>query len=135
MQWSDQANAGFTSGKPWLGVNPNYKTINAEAEAKDPDSVLNYYKLLIAKRKKTPVVVYGSFREYEPENPYLYLYEREYEGQRLFVVLNMTGEERPLTLPEGVSAAGAECYIANYPDPALDRLMLRPYEAMAYLLQ
>ena len=135
MQWSDQENAGFTSGKPWLGVNPNYKTINAEAEAKDPDSVLNYYKLLIAKRKKTPVVVYGSFREYEPENPYLYLYEREYEGQRLFVVLNMTGEEHPLTLPEGVSAAGAECYIANYPDPALDRLMLRPYEAMAYLLQ
>lgn len=135
MQWSDQANAGFTSGKPWLGVNPNYKTINAEAEAKDPDSVLSYYKLLIAKRKKTPVVVYGSFREYEPENPYLYLYEREYEGQRLFVVLNMTGEERPLTLPEGVSAAGAECYIANYPDPALDRYTLRPYEAMAYLLQ
>ena len=61
MQWDDSKNAGFTSGTPWIKVNPNYKEVNAAAERKDPDSVFCYYQKLIALRKREAVMVYGSY--------------------------------------------------------------------------
>lgn len=65
MQWDASENAGFTSGTPWLMVNPDYVRVNAAAQESDPDSVLNYYRRLIALRKERPAMVYGEFTEYE----------------------------------------------------------------------
>jgi len=72
MQWDDSENAGFTTGKPWINVNPNYKTINAKAQMNDPDSVFSYYKKLIALRKQYDVVAYGRYQLIMEDDPQVY---------------------------------------------------------------
>ena len=74
MQWDDSANGGFTTGTPWIMVNPNYREINAKAEQEDPDSVFHYYQNIIGLRKKEPVMVYGSYQLLEPDSETLYVY-------------------------------------------------------------
>ena len=74
VQWDDTPNAGFTTGTPWIEVNPNYTAINAAAEEKDPDSVLNYYKQMIALRKSHLGLIYGSFQLLAEENPQVFAY-------------------------------------------------------------
>ena len=82
MQWSTGKNAGFTEGTPWIGVNPNYKEINAEEELKNPDSVFHYYKKLIALRKEYEILTEGSFRLLLAEDENIFAYEREYNGKK-----------------------------------------------------
>lgn len=83
MQWDDSFNAGFTTGTPWLDVNPNYKEINAKSQMNDPDSIFSYYKKLIALRKEYPVFVEGDFELVYPENNQLFSYTRTFEGKTL----------------------------------------------------
>ena len=101
MQWTAGENAGFTTGTPWLPVNPNHTTVNAQAELADPDSVFACYRKLIALRKSCPVLVEGDFTLLELDHPRLFVYERAIQGQRLLVVCNFGGEPTPWTLPEG----------------------------------
>ncbi len=128
MQWSDEANAGFTTGKPWFYVNQNYKEINVAAEERDPDSLLNFYRRAVALRKSLPVVRYGTYRERLRASGKLYVYEREYEGARLLVVCSFS--DKPVTLPHRITRGAGELILCNYPDS--DSQTLRPYEARVY---
>ena len=80
MQWDTTPNAGFTEGKPWLGINPNYKKINAADQVHDPDSIYSYYKELIGLRKQYPILALGDFMEHDESNPGAFVYQRNYQG-------------------------------------------------------
>lgn len=128
MQWDDTSNAGFTTGTPWLPVNPNYTTVNAGAELTDPDSVFAYYQKLIALRKQYPVFVDGDFTLREEEHPCLFVYERALGKERLLAVCNFGDESTPWTLPEGWE--NAETLIENLP---AQTGTLQPWEARILL--
>ena len=93
MQWDDSDQAGFTTGTPWIAVNPNYKEINAKAETADPDSVFHYYKKLIALRKQTPIMVYGKYEPMLEDSEDLFVYTRTLEQ-----------EKHPLPFPKNLQA-------------------------------
>lgn len=125
MQWNGQENAGFTTGIPWLPVNPNYTSINAKAALADPDSVFWYYKKLIALRKEYPVFVEGDFTLLEEEHPQLFVYRRSTKNEQILVVCNFSGTDVSWSLPGEWTTA--EMLISNYPDQV--QKTLRPWEA------
>jgi len=137
LQWDDSENAGFTSGTPWIKVNPNYKEINVEKARKDPNSIFYYYKKLIALRKQNPVTVYGSYDLLLEEDEKIYAFTRTLDDDRLLVVLNFSGESPAFAMPENISYSKADLLIANYGVTSEDirRFDLRPYEARVYRLQ
>ena len=129
MQWDDGPEAGFTTGKPWLPVNPNHTLINAAEQVKRPDSVFHYYQKLIALRKKLDVMVYGHYELLEPEHPELFVYTRTLGDESLLVVCNFSEDEQTYLIP--AAYRGADILIANYPDAA-PAGKLRPWEAVVY---
>ncbi len=131
MQWSEEKNAGFTTGTPWLKVNENYSMINAEEQEINSDSVLNYYRKLIALRKKYKVFRSGRYEEALHEHPQIFAYSRTDGEQRLLVVCNFYGEKVKLELPEEYKRGGTQL-IGNYCVPGTEG-ELRPYEAKMYL--
>jgi oligo-1,6-glucosidase len=101
MQWSVAQNGGFTSGEPWIKLNPNYTKINVASQQKDPDSVLNFYKKLIALRKEYDIIALGNnFTEYFEDHPNIYAYTREYEGDTLLSVINFSKEAFEVDFPK-----------------------------------
>ena len=130
MQWDDSPNAGFTTGTPWLPVNPNYHEINAVAALADPDSVFYHYQKLIRLRKTTPVISHGDFQLLLPEDEHIFAYLREKEASRLLVVCNFTPEAQRFDIPEGFE--NARKLISNYQEEAS---LLRPYEAYMLLTE
>ena len=92
MQWSDDKNAGFTEGTPWIEAPENYKEINAETELKDPDSIYSFYKKLIALRKEKDIIAEGTIEFLEKENADVLAYRRNYQGEELIVLNNLTAE-------------------------------------------
>ncbi len=132
MQWDDSENAGFTTGTPWIGVNPNYKDINAKAALADEDSVFHYYQKLIALRKEQPVLVYGHYALLEPDHESLYVYTRTLEEQKVLVICNFTKEEVSYEIP--AEFGGKQVLISNYGrDGAEGTITLKPYEALVLL--
>ena len=130
VQWDDSPNAGFTTGTPWIEVNPNYTAINAAAEEKDPDSVLNYYKQMITLRKSHLGLIYGSFQLLAEENPQVFAYRRTLAetGENYLIACNFSDKDAAFTIP--ADFAGARRLIGNYPDTApTGAVTLRPYEA------
>lgn len=93
MQWDSTAKAGFTEGEPWIGVNPNAAAVNVAAAEADPDSVLHFLRRMIAFRKEHLALVYGSFELLAREDPRLFAFLREGEGERLLVEINLSGAE------------------------------------------
>ncbi|MBQ1491820.1 MAG: alpha-glucosidase [Blautia sp.] len=132
MQWSGEENAGFTKGKPWFYVNPNYQTVNVAEEEKDPESVLLFYRRCLALRKEQETLLLGSYREYFPLSRHLYMYERAYEGERILVVCSFSEKERSYRLPKGYVADKGRILLSS--DRAGGVLLrLRPYEAQVIL--
>ena len=129
MQWNIQDNAGFTTGTPWLGINPNYKEINAEKERKDPDSVYQFYRRLIRLRKTYPVLTDGKFELLLPEDGQIFAYTRTDQERELLVCANFTGEPVKCSLP--AQWKSAEMLIHNYEGAVEDEL--RPYETVMLL--
>ena len=127
MQWDDSANAGFTTGKPWLAVNPNYVKINAAEQVVRDDSVFHYYKKLIALRHTHDIIVYGHYELLEAEDPDLYVYTRELNGQKLLVVCNFSDNEREY-MPDEEFRDG-KVLIQNYEGTDVFDGKLAPYEA------
>ena len=130
MQWSDGKNAGFTTGTPWLRVNPNYTAINVEKEAQNPDSVLNFYKKLIALRKDPEykeTVVYGALEPFMEERHNLMAYYRKWD-KTLLVVGNYQWDEQEIELP----GACKKVLINNYPDVVIDgnKIKLHGYQVL-----
>lgn len=105
MQWSDEANAGFTTAKPWLKVNENYKAINVAAQEKDPSSVLNYYRRLVALRKSDEfkeLFTYGRCVPAYEDTDGIMAYYREDENKRVLVVANFGSKEAQIRLDGSV---------------------------------
>jgi oligo-1,6-glucosidase len=138
MQWSDAPNAGFTTGTPWIGINPNYREIHAEAAIADPDSVYHYYRKLIALRKEHPVMVYGDYEDLLPKDPSLYLYIRVWEHTRWIILLNHSENSNSLNLQAipGLEDVRPQLILSNYTTELQNSLPteLRPHEAAIYRL-
>lgn len=134
MQWNNTPNAGFTTGTPWIMVNPNYPKINAKEQVERPDSVFHYYQKLIKLRKTHDIVVYGSYQLLLPDDPNLYVYTRELAEEKLLVICNFTDAKQSFTLPLDWNPSQMHCLIANYPDQTPEKqMLLNPYEALVYL--
>lgn len=132
VQWDAGPSAGFTSGEPWIGVNPNHTSVNAEAERADPASVFHHYRRLIQLRHQDRVVRLGDFALVEPEHPHVYAFTRSGDGPSLFVAGNFSGEAQQVGVV-GMDAARAELVLGNYADPPGiegGTLSLRPWEAV-----
>lgn len=130
MQWDASANGGFTEGTPWIMVNPNYKTINAQEQLGREDSVFHYYQKLICLRHTYPVIVYGVYSPLWEENEQMFAYERRLEEngtqEKLLVLCNFTAETISVEIPAAYSRA--QVLIGNYASQA-EGAALRPYEA------
>jgi alpha-glucosidase len=134
MQWDASANAGFTTGQPWLKVNPNYREINVARQEADPDSILNYHRRLIALRRAEPALVHGRYALLMAEHPQIYAYTRSLGDSRLLVVANLTGEPAEFHAP-GLTLSHHRLLLANHPvppHPDTGPVSLRPYEARVY---
>lgn len=129
MQWSDDINAGFTEGEPWIKVNPNYKAINAQAELADKDSIFHYYKKLIQLRKQYPVFVDGEYCPLMEEDENIFAYLRRGEEEELLVLCNFFKDQVSCKVPRGWESA--ELLIGNYAEAGAKEI-LRPYEARIY---
>ena len=128
FQWDDSENAGFSTGTPWIMVNPNYKEINAKDQLEREDSVFHYYQKLIRLRKEQEVIVYGTYDLLLPDSKEIYAYTRTLGEEKLLVVCNFYEPEVSFELPE--EFIGGTCLISNYPEVSLKAEMtLRPYEA------
>ena len=127
MQWDDGPNAGFSSGTPWLPVNPNHTVINAAEQVKRPDSVFCFYQKLIRLRRELDVIVHGHFELLEPEDPELFIYTRTQGDEGLLVMCNFSENERDWAVP--AEYRNADVLIANYPTP-VPAGKLRPWEAV-----
>ena len=132
MQWSAAPNAGFTTGTPWIGVNPNYRTINAEAQENDPDSVLCFYRRLIALRRELPIITEGDYALLLADHPQIFAYQRSWQGQRLYVICSFSAQT--FDAPEILPYCGGRLLLCNYA-PDGDAQTLRPYEARVYLVE
>jgi oligo-1,6-glucosidase len=132
FQWDDSPNAGFTSGTPWLKVNPNYSEINVAAQDNDPNSVLNYFRKLIKLRKNDLALVYGKYELLDKNNPDVYTYSRILNGETIIVLLNF--KNKMSSFNTGFDLNKAEILANNYPVPHNGDL-LRPYEAVVYKMK
>jgi glycosidase len=132
MQWSCAPHGGFTNGTPWIGANPNYKTINAEACLNDEDSIFYYYQKLIHLRKTEPAMVYGDFEWLCPDAEQLFIYKRSYEGESFLVLLNHSAEQ--VVLPDSLIKLTADWvyFLGNYAETIQPLSYLRPYEALVF---
>jgi len=113
FQWNDRANAGFTRGKPWLKVHPNYCRINVAEQQDDPSSVLNFVRYLVGLRKSIPALVYGKYELLLPDHPHIYAYYRRTDGDCCMVLLNFTSRE-VVCPPEFSIPVGGEIVVNNY---------------------
>jgi oligo-1,6-glucosidase len=135
MQWSGDTNAGFSRGRPWIRVNPDYRSINVAAEERDSDSVLNYFRRMIQLRKSDPLLVYGRYQLLDRENPDVFAYTRSLGGRTLLVLLSFSRKEVEMTLPSGYAAGRVLINnLAN--DPVrVASIVLNPYQAVVMELK
>ena len=127
MQWNGDRYAGFSKVRPWFHINPNYKTVNAEAEEADPNSILNFYRRCLALRKSSETLLWGTYRELDRLHPKHYVYLREWKGERILVACSFSGKTTKFRLPKGLDGPSAELLLCNYAaQGAPDRL--RPWE-------
>jgi oligo-1,6-glucosidase len=130
MQWDASPNAGFTTGTPWIAVNPDHATVNAAAQVDDPDSVFAHHRRLIDLRHTDPVVTEGDFTLLLPDHPRVWAFLRRGRDAELLVVANFSAERVAVRLPVDDGWAGAETVIANLPgEPAVPEPTLRPWES------
>ncbi|AYY05964.1 alpha,alpha-phosphotrehalase [Enterobacter roggenkampii] len=131
MQWDASHNAGFTEGEPWIGVCDNYETVNARAALDDADSVFYTYQSLIRLRKTLPVLTWGDYEDLLPEHPSLWCYRRQWQGQTLMVVANLSNT--PQEWQTEALSDKSQVLMSNYPAP--QTTSLRPFEAVWWLQQ
>ncbi len=130
MQWSREANGGFTTGTPWMGVNENYHQINVDSQLKDDDSIYSYYQKLIRLRKEYDIISYGDITPKDEKNPSVLSYLRTYGGEKMLVICNFYSEE--ISWAAGMNLSNGRVMIGNYPTPLIEKsvIVLRPYEAV-----
>ena len=114
VQWTDGPNAGFTTGKPWFYVNPNYTSVNAEREDRDPLSILNFYRRCLALRKSSETLLWGTYREYFRGSRKVFMYERKYKSERILVICSFNKEAMSYRLPKGYDPSKGQLLLDNY---------------------
>ncbi|MBQ7679352.1 MAG: alpha-glucosidase [Butyrivibrio sp.] len=151
MQWSDEEYAGFSTVHPWFHINENYHQINVTDQERDPNSVLQFYRRCLALRKKERTLLYGRYREYEPDHPFFYIYERAMKGERFLIICSFSTHRLLLRLPKPYRDKRGSLVLCSYPtmpriiggvpQPANfeqslrgedERLHFRPYESRMY---
>ncbi|WP_282946315.1 glycoside hydrolase family 13 protein [Cellulomonas endometrii] len=134
VQWDDSPHAGFTTGRPWLGVNPNHRELNAAAEHADPDSVFHHHRRLIELRHTDPVVALGDFTMLLPEDEHVYAFTRALDGDALLVVVNVSGDEQAVDLGEAWPLDGdggwGDVVLGTHAAEGARAGLLRPWEAV-----
>lgn len=133
MQWNNENNAGFSTGNPWIGVNPNYKEINVEQAIKDPNSILHFYKKLIQLRKQNDVLIYGSYDLMLEEHEQIFAYTRKLEGEVILVLVNLFGEETTFMPDSSLDITNAELLLSNYEN--IGKNKMQAYEARVYRIK
>ena len=128
MQWDNTVNAGFTTGQPWLTVNPNYRYINVNQSLEDEHSIFHFYKKIIALRQQLPIITTGRYEVLDLEDNDVYAYKRVDSESQLLIISNFSSTEQTRHYQLGQQA---ELLISNYEDDAGD--LLRPYESKVYL--
>ncbi|TDL34204.1 alpha-glucosidase [Jeotgalibacillus sp. S-D1] len=137
MHWNDSKNAGFSNAEPWININPNYKSINAQQALEDPHSIFYYYKKLISLRKENPVMVYGDYEDLSKDHEKLYVYTRSYENKTWLIMLNHSDHEQVYQMKEELSGSDVILVIGNYKNDADKSILpssftLKPHEARVY---
>jgi oligo-1,6-glucosidase len=135
VQWDASASAGFTSGTPWIAVNPDHGTVNAAAEVGRAGSVFEHYRQLIALRHADPVVTEGEFALLLPEHPAIWAFLRRGRDAELLVAANFSADAVSATLPLEGDWAGAEVVLASHPDRTAQQppdLALEPWESVIW---
>ena len=134
VQWDASDNAGFTTGEPWIDVNPNFKEINAKEQMAREDSVFHYYQKLIKLRHEKDIIVYGEYKLLFANHPSLYVYSRTLGEEKLLVVCNFSKENQTMELPDDFQGKDVQVLISNYKDIEVRKeLILRPYEAIVIM--
>ena len=131
MQWDTTADAGFTTGTPWLKINPNYSTVNVAAAEKDENSSLHYFRKMIKLRKDNEALIYGTFTLVDADNPDVFAFTRELKDKKFLVLLNFKNKEAGVTT--GVDLSKATIAISNYNKASVNGT-LQPYEAVIFEL-
>lgn len=132
MQWDDSEQAGFTTGTPWIKVNPNYKKINAKEQLSRENSIFHYYQKLIRLRKEKEIVVYGAYDLLLPDDKDIYAYTRTLGDEKMLVVCNFSAKEIAFDLPQEFEES--HVLISNYEGLKVEKKMvLKPYEAFVLL--
>jgi oligo-1,6-glucosidase len=138
MQWDNSENAGFTTGTPWLKINPNYKEINAEQALADSNSIFYYYQNLIKLRKEHEIIVYGDYHLILEDDEQIYAYTRTLGNETLLVITNFSSETPQFQLPDDIKYNTQNLLISNYEvaeNEDISSIFLKPYEARVYLLR
>ena len=132
MQWDDSENAGFTTGTPWLAVNKNYDKINAKQCLQDENSIFNHYKKLIDIRKNNDTIIYGDYKLLCEDDENIFAYVRELNGDKILVVCNFYDKDVEFKFDGDFNYS--KLLLSNYNDSSkmIEKLKLRPYEAVMY---
>lgn len=132
MQWDDSENAGFTTGTPWLAVNKNYDKINAKQCLQDENSIFNHYKKLIDIRKNNYTIIYGDYKLLCEDDENIFAYVRELNGDKILVVCNFYDKDVEFKFDGDFNYS--KVLLSNYNDSSkmIEKLKLRPYEAVMY---
>ena len=132
VHWSDAPNAGFTTGTPWIGVNPDYPAINVARDRADPDGVFAHYKRLVAARTERLLVSHGTFQGFAEDHPQIVAYARRLGSERLSVVANMSGQPVRFDVPRALAVTGKPLSWSVAPRDSIQGTMqLEPWEAVA----
>lgn len=132
VQWDAGVGAGFTSGTPWIGINPNHDQINVAADRADPDGVFAFYQRLIALRKDDALIVHGRFTPFLEAHPEIWAYTREAAGARLSVIANISGAPVTAEIPAGLQVTGETVLTNQTPHNEIAaEITLAPWEALA----
>ncbi len=135
FQWNDSLNAGFSTGKPWMEVNPDYKKINVLQQEKDPWSILNFFRKLVKLRKENPALIYGKYELFDKENPTIYAYSRTLDSEQFLIVLNFSSVGQYYITPVEMQQKQLKVVIDNYGNTEwrnTTQIGLKPYEAVIF---
>ena len=137
VQWDNSKNSGFSEGKPWISVNPNYKDINVENALRDTNSIFYYYQKLIKIRKENEIVVYGDLKLLYEDDESIFSYIRRYNGKTLLVILNFFKEEVEYKFIQEINYKQADLLISNYEveNNEFNCIKLKPFEARVYIMK
>jgi glycosidase len=135
VQWTDGDYAGFSTVKPWIVLNPNYKQINVANDLNNPDSIWHFYQKLIKLRKELAIVLHGDFKLLDEDSLYIFAYVRSYQEQKLYVISNFSPNEQSFNLNTDLNSA--YLLTTNYNRQLLPQngvFLLQPFETMTFLL-